>query len=186
MLNSNRIYCRLGDHGIVSCHGFNFSNSNRFFFGVIGISLGYYEPISASLIGFGLHVLTGTIAGNIFGQVSLFWKRVSPYNSKHGLKIGMFVGLVLWIALFVPVAMIVIQPMLDSFNNGITPNQYVYSIMTNFSGLFGIISDGSLIFHLINGILMGYMSGRMIEIGAFQFPKRLHNANPKNDNLNAN
>ncbi|MDN5847649.1 MAG: hypothetical protein L0H53_15400, partial [Candidatus Nitrosocosmicus sp.] len=67
------------------------------FFGVIGISLGYYDPGTAQLIGLGLHILTGTIAGNIFGQVSLFWKRISPYNSKHGLKTGMIVGVVLWI-----------------------------------------------------------------------------------------
>ena len=73
------------------------------FFGVIGISLGYYDPVTAQLIGFGLHVLTGTIAGNIYGQVSLFWKRMSPYNTKHGIKTGMIVGVVLWATLFVPV-----------------------------------------------------------------------------------
>src|SRR4029079_10119496 len=56
------------------------------FFGVIGLSLGYYDHATAQLIGFILHVVTGTIAGNIFGQVSLFWKRISPYNSIHGLK----------------------------------------------------------------------------------------------------
>lgn len=141
------------------------------FFGVIGISLGYFDPMTAQLIGFGLHVLTGTIAGNIYGQVSLFWKQMSPYSAKHGLKTGMIVGVVLWAALFVPVATLSIQPMLDSFNNGIAPNQYVYSVASNFSGLFGIIILGSLIFHLIYGTLLGYMSGRMMEIGAFLFPK---------------
>ena len=141
------------------------------FFGVIGISLGYYDPVSAPLIGFGLHVLTGTIAGNIFGQVSLFWKRISPYNSTHGLKTGMIVGVILWAVLFVPVALLVIQPMLNSFSSGITPNQYVYSIVSNFSGLFSIIIVGSLIFHLIYGALLGYMSGRMREIRAFSFHK---------------
>lgn len=141
------------------------------FFGVIGISLGYYDPVSAPLIGFGLHVLTGTIAGNIFGQVSLFSKRISPYNSRHGLKTGMIVGVILWTVLFVPVASLAIQPMLDSFSRGITPNQYVYSIASNFNDLFGIIIVGSLIFHLIYGALLGYMAGRMIEIRAFSFPK---------------
>ena len=106
------------------------------FFGVIGISLGYYDPVTAQLIGFGLHILTGTIAGNIFGQVSLFWKRISPYNSKHGLKTGMIVGVILWAILFVPLATFAIQPMLDSFNNSVSPNQYVYSIASNFSGLY--------------------------------------------------
>jgi hypothetical protein len=141
------------------------------FFGVIGISLGFYDPVTAQLIGFGLHVLTGTIAGNIYGQVSMFWKQISPYNSRHGLKTGMIVGVVLWATFFVPVATISIQPMLDSFNSGITPNQYVYSIASNFSGLYGIIIVGSLIFHLIYGALLGYTSGRMVDIKAFVLPK---------------
>jgi hypothetical protein len=141
------------------------------FFGVIGISLGYYDPMTAQLIGFGLHVLTGTIAGNIYGQISLFWRQISPYSAMHGLKTGMIVGIVLWAALFVPVATFSIQPMLDSFNSGITPNQFVYSVASNFSGLFGIIILGSLIFHLIYGSLLGYMSGRMMDIRAFIFPK---------------
>lgn len=143
------------------------------FFGVIGISLGYYDPVSAALIGFGLHVLTGTIAGNIFGQVSLFWKRISPYNSKHGLKMGMIVGVVLWAVLFVPVALLAIAPVLDSFSSGITPNQYVYSIVSNFSSLSGVIIAGSLIFHLIYGALLGFMSGRMMEIRAFSSLKMI-------------
>jgi hypothetical protein len=77
----------------------------------------------------------------------------------------------LWAVLFVPVALLVIQPTLDSFNNGITPNQYVYSIVSNFSGLSGIIIAGSLVFHLIYGAILGYMSGRMTEIKAFSYPK---------------
>ena len=141
------------------------------FFGVIGVSLGYYDPVTAPLIGFGLHILTGTIAGNIFGQVSLFWKRISPYNSKHGLKSGMVASAVLWAVLFVPVAILAIQPMLNSFNTGITPNQYVYSIASNFGDLFGIIIFGSLLFHIIYGALLGFMAGKMMEIKAFSIPK---------------
>jgi hypothetical protein len=63
--------------------------------------------------------------------------------------------------------------MLDSFNSGITPNQYVYSIVSNFSGLSGIIIAGSLIFHLIYGALLGYMSGRMVEVKAFSFLQKI-------------
>jgi hypothetical protein len=47
-------------------------------FGVIGISLGFYDPSIAQYIGFVLHLLTGLTAGNIFGQISLFWNGLSP------------------------------------------------------------------------------------------------------------
>ncbi len=137
------------------------------FFGIIGVSLGFYDPATAPLIGFALHLLTGTIAGNIFGQVSIFWRRISPYNAKHGLLTGIIVGVILWALLFVPVATFAIQPMIDSFKNSITPNQYVYSIVGNFEGLYPIIIMGSLVFHINYGVLLGYISGRMMELKTF-------------------
>jgi len=141
------------------------------FFGIIGVSLGFYDPATAPLIGFGLHLLTGTIAGNIFGQISIFWRTLSPYNAKHGMLTSMIVGGFLWILLFVPVATLAIQPMIDSFRNSITPNQYVYLIVSNFEGLYPIIIVGSLGFHLIYGVLLGYISGRMIELKTISGPR---------------
>jgi hypothetical protein len=54
------------------------------FFAVIGISLGFSDPVEAQYIGFLLHVITGVTAGNIFGQLSLFWLKIAPYSSKEG------------------------------------------------------------------------------------------------------
>ena len=138
------------------------------FFGVIGISLGFYDPSIAQYIGFVLHLLTGLTAGNIFGQVSLFWKGLSPYNSQHGILMGMIVGILLWAILFLPLATFIIQPRLDSFASSMVPNQYVYSIASHFQNLYYIIIGGSFMFHLVYGALLGYIAGRMSEIGIFQ------------------
>ena len=94
------------------------------FFAVIGISLGFSDPVQAQYVGFLLHVITGTTAGNIFGQLSLFWSKIAPYSSREGLVKGMFVGMVLWAVLFVPLATLGIQPRLDSFTFS-APNQYI-------------------------------------------------------------
>lgn len=48
------------------------------FFAVIGISLGITDPTTAQYVGLGLHILTGTAAGNIFGQLVLFWRSLYP------------------------------------------------------------------------------------------------------------
>jgi hypothetical protein len=136
------------------------------FFAVIGMSLGFSDPASAQYIGFILHVLTGTAAGNIFGQVSLFWSKIAPYNSKEGLVRGMIVGMALWAVLFVPLATFGIQPRLDSFTYS-APNQYIYNIAGHFQELYPIIIGGSLVFHLIYGALAGFISGRMAEIAIF-------------------
>src|SRR5215207_1443 len=136
------------------------------FFAVIGISLGFSDPVAAQYVGFILHVITGTAAGNVFGQISLFWSKVAPYNSKEGLVKGMIVGMTLWAVLFVPLATFGIQPRLDSFTFS-APNQYIFNIAGHFQGLYSIIIGGSLVFHLIYGALAGFISGRMAEIGIF-------------------
>lgn len=43
---------------------------------VIKKSLGFSDPVTAQYVGFVLHVITGMAAGNVFGQVSLFWSKL--------------------------------------------------------------------------------------------------------------
>ncbi|HET7285523.1 MAG TPA: hypothetical protein VFI70_12645 [Nitrososphaeraceae archaeon] len=141
------------------------------FFAVIGVSLGFNDPIAAQYIGFVLHVITGMAAGNVFGQISLFWSKIAPYNSKEGIVKGLAVGMALWIVLFVPLATFGIQPRLDSFAFS-APNQYIFNISSHFQALYPIIIGGSLVFHLIYGALLGFIAGRMVEIGMFTGIKR--------------
>ena len=56
------------------------------------MSLGFDDPVSAQYIGFALHIMTGMAAGNVFGQISLFWSKIAPYNSKEGIVKGMVIG----------------------------------------------------------------------------------------------
>jgi hypothetical protein len=135
------------------------------FFAVIGISLGFSDPLAAQYVDFILHLITRMTAGNIYGQISLFWSRVAPYTPKEGVVKGMIVGIGLWAVLFVPLATFGIQPRLDSFAFS-APNQYIYNIASHFQGLYSIIIGGSFVFHLIYGALSGFISGRMAEIGA--------------------
>ncbi|HEX6646174.1 MAG TPA: hypothetical protein VF047_03265 [Nitrososphaeraceae archaeon] len=169
------VYCSLAGviaawaiSGLLTIVDFISQTPTGTFFGVIGISLGFHDPSVAQYIGFILHLLTGLTAGNIFGQISLFWRGLSPYNSQHGILMGMVVGILLWAILFLPLATFIIQPRLDSFVNSMVPNQYVYSIASHFQGLYYIIIGGSFMFHLMYGALLGYIAGRMSEVGIFQ------------------
>jgi hypothetical protein len=136
------------------------------FFAVIGISLGINEPVTAQYVGFGLHLLTGIVAGNIYGQVSIFWRKIAPNSYRHGIKTGLVVGIALWGILFVPLATFGIQPKLDSFVTS-APNQYIFEIASHFQGLYPVIILGSLVFHLVYGALLGFLAGRMIEVRTF-------------------
>ena len=136
------------------------------FFAVIGISLGVHDPVIAQYVGFGLHLLTGIVAGNIYGQTSIFWRRMAPNTYRQGIKIGLVVGIALWAILFVPLATLGIQPKLDSFVNS-APNQSIFDIASHFQGLYPVIIIGSFVFHLLYGALLGFLAGRMTEVRAF-------------------
>ena len=78
----------------------------------------------------------------------------------------MIVGIALWTVLFVPLATFAIQPRLDSFAYSAS-NQFIYNIAGHFKGLYAVVIGGSLVFHLVYGNLIGFISGMMTEIGIF-------------------
>ncbi len=133
------------------------------FFAVIGISLGFEDIATAQYVGFGLHLLTGLTAGNIYGQFAMFWPKLSPYNAKNGLVTGMFVGMALWAVLFYPLATFGIQPRLDEYSLS-APSQGVFIIASQFNGLYYAIIGGAFAFHMIYGAFMGWVAGRIYEI----------------------
>jgi hypothetical protein len=112
------------------------------------------------------NTLRETIQNPNGSESSLFWSKIAPYKSREGIVKGMIVGIALWTLLFVPLATFAIQPRLDSFAYS-APNQYIYNIAGHFKGLYAVGIGGSLVFHLIYGTLIGFISGRMTEIGIF-------------------
>jgi hypothetical protein len=133
------------------------------FFAVIGSSLGYYDSNTSPYVGLLLHFATGTIAGNLLGQGAIFWNRLIPSGSKRGIILGIITGLSLWLVLFLPLTMYIIQPKLDIFNSS-APNQYVFVIAQHFQGLNTEVLIGSFFFHIIYGIILGLIAGRLVEL----------------------
>jgi hypothetical protein len=130
------------------------------FFAVIGISLGFEDVTSAQFIGFGLHLLTGLAAGNIYGQFAMFWPKLSPYNMYNGLFSGMIVGIALWAVLFFPLATFGIQARLDAYALS-APNYEIFLIASHFSGLYYMIIGSAFAFHIIYGSIMGLIASRL-------------------------
>jgi hypothetical protein len=133
------------------------------FFAVIGSSLGFYDSNTSPYVGLLLHIATGTVAGNLLGQGAIFWNRLIPTGIKRGIILGIITGISLWLVLFLPLTTYIIQPKLDMFNFS-APNQYVYAIAQHFQDLYAIIVIGSLFFHVVYGIILGLIAGRLIEL----------------------
>ncbi len=130
------------------------------FFAVIGISLGFEDVTNAQFIGFGLHLLAGLTAGNIYGQLSMFSPRLSPHNVYNGLFTGMIVGVALWAVLFFPLATFGIQDRLDAYTFS-APNFEILLIASHFSGLYYLILGAAFAFHLVYGSIMGLIASRL-------------------------
>ena len=133
------------------------------FFAVIGSSLGFYDSNTSPYVGLLLHIATGTVAGNLLGQGGIFWNRLIPFGLKRGTILGVITGISLWIVLFLPLTMYIIQPKLDMFNFS-APNQYIFVIAQHFQGLDTVVIIGSFFFHLIYGVILGLIAGRLIEL----------------------
>jgi hypothetical protein len=164
------VYCTLAGlisaliiSGLLEIIDFASGTPSGTFFAVIGLSLGFNDPASAQYIGYGLHILTGTVTGNLFGQITLFWRKLIPYSVKRGVSFGLVLGISLWAVLFAPLATFGIQPRLDTFM--ITEaNTYAHSIANHFAGLYYFVLGASLLFHLVYGALFGLLAGRMTGI----------------------
>ncbi|HEY7695795.1 MAG TPA: hypothetical protein VH797_06840 [Nitrososphaeraceae archaeon] len=134
------------------------------FFAVIGSSLGFYDSSTSPYIGLLLHFATGTVAGNLLGQGGIFWNRLIPIGLKRGTILGIITGISLWLVLFLPLTAYIIQPKLEFFNFS-APNQYVFVIAQHFQGLNMVIIIGSFFFHIVYGIILGLIAGKLIKFG---------------------
>jgi uncharacterized membrane protein len=99
----------------------------------------------------------------LLGQGAIFWNKLIPFGLKRGIILGIITGLSLWLVLFLPLTTYVIQPKLNMFSFS-APNQYVFVIAQHFQGLNMVVIIGSLILHLIYGIILGLISGRLIQL----------------------
>jgi hypothetical protein len=86
-----------------------------------------------------------------------------PSNLKRGITYGIIAGVSLWVVLFLPLATFIIQPKLDTFAVS-APNQYLFGIADHFQGLYPLVVIGSLGFHIIYGIIFGFIVWRMVEL----------------------
>lgn len=63
------------------------------FYSIIGIALRFNTAVNSGYLGFGLHIITGTIVGAILGGVATKWKKTSLLNPYKETLVGLEQGL---------------------------------------------------------------------------------------------
>ena len=83
------------------------------FYSIIGIALGFNNAVNSAYLGFGLHIITGSIVGAILGAVATKWKKTSLLNPYKGTLVGAGAGIAIWLILFLPITALLIQPSIN-------------------------------------------------------------------------
>lgn len=140
------------------------------FYSIIGVSLGITDITAATSIAFGLHLLVGTIIGAVFGAIGIRWKKIrmlmlNPYKSS---LVGMGAGIILWLVLFLPITLFLVQPAINSITTilAIGSQQAVFSEDVTLT--IRNISLVAISFHLIWGAVFGIIVSSLLRIRLFK------------------
>ena len=132
------------------------------FYSIMGISLGIDNVITAAYMGFGLHLLTGTIIGAVLGTIGIRWKKIRMLNPIQNTLTGMGAGMIIWLILFLPLTSLFIQPSI----------QRIGLLYEDVNQLIQKIALGAIAFHLIWGAIFSYIMRSLVRIREFKIRRQ--------------
>lgn len=131
------------------------------FYAIMGMSLGYGDFVSAAYLGFGLHLLTSAVLGAVIGLAAsriAAKALLSPYRST---LLGMGAGTAVWLVLFLPLTVLLVQPAISNLSN---QNATFENVERSVWG----IALSAIAFHLVWGAIFGYLTSSLMRIRAFR------------------
>jgi hypothetical protein len=137
------------------------------FYSIIGISLGLTGNTTAYL-GFGLHILAGTVLGSIIGTIAIMLSPRSMLNPRKGTLIGIGAGVAVWLVLFLPITALLVHPAVNDIVilSAIESKNQVFSVDINQS--IRNIALSAIIFHLVWGAIFGFVTSSLIRTESTQ------------------
>lgn len=114
------------------------------------------------ILGIAMHLLTGSIAGVAFVYIISFVKRFKISNYKKGFAEGIIYSIIIFIVLFIPTTISMVQPHLIDIMNQSNPTQSSsedrHIIEQNLLPIYGF----GLAAHIIFGITLGFVTSLLI------------------------
>ena len=138
------------------------------FYSIIGISLGSNDIVSAGYIGFGLHILVGTLIGALLGAIGIRWKEIRMFDPLKSALVGIGAGFVIWLVVFLPITTLLIQPQIQrivvilsmSLQQAVSADD-INSAMTK-------ITLAAIAFHMIWGAIFGFILSSLLRIRLYK------------------
>ena len=152
------------------------------FYSIIGISLGLNNVVSAAAIGFGLHLLTGTALGALLGAIGIRWKKIRMLNPYKSSLVGIGTGLAIWLVLFLPITVLLIQPSIQHIVVILAVTSQKIILSEQISRTVINISLIAIVFHMIWGAIFGFIMSSLLRIRVFKIKQHyvdIINIDPK-------
>jgi hypothetical protein len=151
------------------------------FYAVMGISLHSTDFVTAAYLGFGLHLLTGTIVGAISGGIAVrveSQKNITNFFSSYkSILMGIATGILVWLVLFLPVTALIIQPSIGRIEEILSLGQNnntsfpVFDI-GNLDQSFRGIAISAIVFHVVWGAIFGFIISSLLRIRIYNNDRR--------------
>jgi hypothetical protein len=142
------------------------------FYSIIGISLGSNDFVASAYLGFGLHLVTGTILGAISGglavKVELRKNITNIFDPYKSILMGIATGILVWLILFLPITAFIIQPSIGRIIEilSLRPESTVLSVFdsNNLGQSFRGIGISAIAFHVVWGAIFGFIISSLLRI----------------------
>lgn len=131
------------------------------FYAIMGMSLGYGDFVAAAYLGFGLHLLTSALLGAAIGTGASRFSAKALLNPYRSTLLGMGAGMTVWLVLFLPLTILLVQPAVAS----LSAQSEVFSQVER--SVWGI-AISAIAFHLVWGAIFGYIASSLVRIRAFR------------------
>jgi hypothetical protein len=138
------------------------------FYSIMGISLGLNNVVTAAYAGFGLHLLAGTILGAVLGAIGIRWKKVRMLNPYKSSLVGMGVGIVIWLVLFLPITALLVEPSINRITTLLAIESQHIVLSENINQSIRNIAISAIAFHLVWGAIFGFIISSLLRIRLFK------------------
>lgn len=130
------------------------------FYAVIGMVLGT-EGVNAVYIGFGLHLLTGTVIG-IVSAVLITFIRLSYLTCIYRyVGLGLVVGFVAWLVLFLPITLFGVNPTMQEIITSVSTSTHRIVLAEEINQMITTILLSAIAYHLVYGAIFGYVTASL-------------------------
>jgi hypothetical protein len=142
------------------------------FYAIIGTSLGSIDFIASAYLGFGLHLVTGSILGAVIGgiavRVELRRNTKNIFGPYKSVLMGIGTGILVWLILFLPITTFIIQPSIGRITEILSERQENTALSVfdgnNLGQSLRGIAISAIAFHIVWGAIFGFIISSLLRI----------------------